>query len=502
VPSFSEIEHLDGGWRGTTRTIEKMHKLVAQGKLDRTMHKLATWLRRSLHQNDYEGHRQALFNFLDRNGLFQRDPNQIERIEHPLAAMEPVVEARIKGLDGWYKPGTLFVGDCDLYVIMGGTIAGLWGFPYAFKTIKTDSRRPDEFSHVYLLVAFPDKGLVPFDATVDGSSAGWEPNIPKERYKIWPEPPIEGTGVRLSGMGEIGYDFTYLPYESNRVDNDDATRPVRFEDVFPQNGQAKPKTIKQKAREVVSEAVEGVRQRQVYAQDFFDPINKYRRGTAMLPMNTGGELVRATPELPAAAEGDLELPNLRYFERRAEALPTERIPMDDQMRLKPIYNALPKGFISTNEFMSPTFPFARAVDVVEIDETRPLPDAGSLEGMGMIGATTEVAATKATTSIWDSIGSLATGLLSSAPKLITDTIMGRMQENLLNAQRKVLDAQARAQAAGLTLAQLQQREADAAAAAAGGKPWYKNPVVIVGGAAAGAFAAWKLFFSRPRAHRR
>lgn len=490
MPSFSTIERLDGGWRGTSRTIDKMHQLVAQGKLDPTMHKLATWLRRGLHPNDFEGHRQALFRFLDRHGLFQRDPNQIERIEHPIAAIEPVVRARAAGLNDWYKPHTLFVGDCDLYVVMGATIGGLWGFPYAFKTAKADSRRPDEFSHVYLLVAFPDKGLVPFDATIDNSYAGWEPSIPKERTKIWPEPVIEETGVRLSGMGSgLGYDFTYLPYKSDRVDNYDATRAIRFEDVFPQNGNGQAKTVKEKAREVVSEAVENVRQRQEYPQDFFDSVNKYRRGPAMLPLNTGGELVRATPELPAASEGDLELPDLTYFEHRADALPTERVPVDSQMRLSPIYHAPPRHFVNRAEFISPTFPFARSVDVVEIDETRVIPDAGSsLDGMRY-----GLGAPPPTPTIWDTIGSVATGLLSAAPKYIQDSITARLQQRVLDAQAKVLAAQASAaQAAGMLTSP----------PSGPSSPWYKSPVVIVGGVAAGAFAAWKMFFSRPRARRR
>jgi hypothetical protein len=513
VPSFSEIERIDGGWRGTKRTIDKMHHLVEQGKLDPTLHKLATWLRRGLHQNDFDGHRQVLWKFLVRCGLFQRDPFQIERIEHPLAAMQPVLEGRLAGLNDWHKPATLFVGDCDLYGVMANTIGGLWGFPYAFKTVKADKGRPDEFSHVYPLVLWPDQGFVAMDATVDESDIGWEPPIPAARAKLWPEPRIEDTGVSgLNGQGGsgLGFDFTYESSpEGGAMDvNFNRTRPVRLEDisraglapdlVMPNGHPAAPAaaaTLQSKAQDVVSRAMEKVRQRQVFPNDFELSAPMYRRGDPVLPRACADIPVRATPELPAT-------PGDGGFTDCPPTLPEAwmRIPPDSRIRPKPVYH-LPEPGISQHEFLSPTFPFARQVTMVEPNTVKPLPDAGgAMNGMGALGqdimtgaATVGSAAGAAAgaTSVWDSIAGIAGNLITAAGGVMSAKITADMQKRVLEAQQRVM--------AGGTVA-----APGAPVPAVYLEPFYTKPYFLVPAAVVGLYAGYKVaqtFMARPRRRR-
>lgn len=193
-----ETESLDRGYRGTSRTIDKMHLLVARGKLDPSIHKIATWIRLSVPQ-DYRGSTketaQAIFDWVRRNGIFQRDPFQIERIEHPIVSMQAVIEARRKGA---HRGRGLFVGDCDMYSIWVAVLGGLLGFQYAFETSKSDPRRPDEFSHVWSALLVGNEWL-PLDASTPGAKPGWRPPVPPDRITRWAEKPIEETMSGLNG---------------------------------------------------------------------------------------------------------------------------------------------------------------------------------------------------------------------------------------------------------------------------------------------------------------
>ncbi len=120
------VEGLDRGVVGTKATIEKMHKLVALGKLDPTFQKIATWIRTSVpsdRRGSGEATADAIFDWVAKHGIFQRDPFQIEKIEHPIEAMRPIIQARQAGK--YTGPG-LFVGDCDTFAIVTATLGVRW----------------------------------------------------------------------------------------------------------------------------------------------------------------------------------------------------------------------------------------------------------------------------------------------------------------------------------------------------------------------------------------
>ncbi len=181
------------GYHGTSRTIDLMHKLVQQAKLDPTMHRIATWIRASV-PGDARGSTkktaEAIFSFVKRHGLFQRDQFQVERIEHPISSMQSLVKARQAGID---TNGKLFAGDCDQFAIWVATLGGILGFQYAFETSKSDAGRPDEFSHVWsALLVGPD--WIAYDASTPQSFPNWRPPISgPDKFKRWAEKEIEGT---------------------------------------------------------------------------------------------------------------------------------------------------------------------------------------------------------------------------------------------------------------------------------------------------------------------
>jgi hypothetical protein len=198
------VEDLRRGVVGTKDTLERMHKLVALGKLDPTMQKIATWIRLQVpgdRRGSTKATADAVFYWVQKHGIFQRDPFQIEKIEHPIESMRPVIEARKAGT---YKGPGLFVGDCDTIAgVYTATLLGILGFQYAFETAKVDPDRPDEFSHVW------DAALIggewyPLDPSTKGAYPGWRPPVSGSKFARWPEKPIE-TVVKasdLSGMGD------------------------------------------------------------------------------------------------------------------------------------------------------------------------------------------------------------------------------------------------------------------------------------------------------------
>lgn len=179
-----------------------MHQLVALGKLDPTMQRIATWIRLGVPQDRRASTTAVLdriFWWVKKHGIFQRDPFQIEKIEHPIAAMRPIVEARMAGV---YKGPGLFVGDCDTIAgVYTAVLLGILGFHYAWETAKVDPQRPDEFSHVWV-AAYVNGDWYPLDPSTKSAKPGWRPPVAPELFARWPEKPIEDVvGGSMSGLG-------------------------------------------------------------------------------------------------------------------------------------------------------------------------------------------------------------------------------------------------------------------------------------------------------------
>lgn len=208
VSALSTVEGLERGVSGTEKTIERMHSLVQRAKLDPTIQKIA-YLIRSRNSSDPRGSgpqtANAIHNWVQRHGLFTRDPFQIEKIEDLVASMKPIIDARRAGVA---RGHALFTGDCDTFAMWVAALGGVLGFNYAFETVKVDADRPDEFSHVYTALRVGDDWY-PLDPSTRNATPGWRPPVPEDRLRRWPEQPIEdvvteGDMKRISGgmMGD------------------------------------------------------------------------------------------------------------------------------------------------------------------------------------------------------------------------------------------------------------------------------------------------------------
>ena len=222
----STVENLDRGVSGTSATLEKMHKLVALGKLDPTIQKIATWIRMSVPQ-DRRGKTtetaDAIFDWTRDHGIFQSDPFQIEKIEHPIEAMRAVIENRRNG--SYSGPG-LFVGDCDTFAVFVATLGGVLGFQYAFETAKVDAGRPDEFSHVWTSLLI-DGNWYPLDSSTPGAYPGWRPPVAPELLARWPEHPIEGV-IRGSDMNSFNRGLGDADNQASPLADVDASYPKDY----------------------------------------------------------------------------------------------------------------------------------------------------------------------------------------------------------------------------------------------------------------------------------
>lgn len=199
MPNRYTTEPLERGFSGTAKTIEIMHRLTALGKLDPSLQKFAYWIRAGTPQ-DARGSGKAMadsvFAWTRQHGIFTRDPFQIEKISHPLAAMRPVIELRRAGK---YRGPGLFTGDCAHYAVFVATLGGILGFQYAFETAKVDAQRPDEFSHVWAALLVGGQWY-PMDSSTPGVGPGWRPAVAPANFKRWGEKPIEEV-VGMAGLG-------------------------------------------------------------------------------------------------------------------------------------------------------------------------------------------------------------------------------------------------------------------------------------------------------------
>lgn len=153
---------IPAGLRGTRRTIREMHALVRLGVEDpRVAHLASQVLNGSVARRDYRGEAQALLSYVQHNIRYTRDPwtaGGLERVQHPLVTLA--------------RGGA----DCDCGSVLLASLASSVGFPYAFRTVGTDRRRPDDFAHVYVMLHVPDRGWTAADPSFE-QPLGWEPAV-------------------------------------------------------------------------------------------------------------------------------------------------------------------------------------------------------------------------------------------------------------------------------------------------------------------------------------
>jgi hypothetical protein len=500
----STVEGLDRGVVGTEATVKKMHKLVALGKLDPTFQKIATWIRAAV-QGDQRGATaataDAIFRWVKKHGIFQRDPFQIEKIEHPIEAMRPIIEGRRAGT---YRGPGLFVGDCDTFSIVTATLGGVLGFQYAFETAKVDPQRPDEFSHIWtsLLVDGDWRAL---DSSTRGATPGWRPPVEEKLFARWSEKPIEsvvgksemssfnnGLGDLVEDTGDVRspladvdteYPKDYIGYgiPKDFGSGPGVIPPGNYEDLqllVPHNTQIpsadlEPDMHMLKAAPTIdpSERIQSL-----YGQPD-DHGNPYYRGTDTPTPHVKVEKFFYPPgsrwNAPYGHDDVRYVRTGAHIQVKSPETPERqvRVNMGQPMLARRTVMVTPRRmpFGTMEGTMGDIDPETGILTFGSTPTVAPTPAAASTP-------TTQAAAT-AGKSVWDSISDIASSVFKAAGAIVPATMQKKIAETVAKATNKVT---------GQTVVGVEQVS-----------PWYTNPFVLGAGAlilGGGAYIAMK---SRP-----
>lgn len=157
------------GYLGTNKTVQHMQVLIRAGVKDFYVRQKAIdiLLARGVKPKDYLGEIKTLFEWVQGNIRYTKDPFRLEVLHSPRRMLE------------------LRAGDCDDMSILLGTMLEAIGHPVRLILTGPDPSRPRLFTHVYLEVFHKGRWL-PLDPTMP-HPMGWSPRtfvkkvIPIER---------------------------------------------------------------------------------------------------------------------------------------------------------------------------------------------------------------------------------------------------------------------------------------------------------------------------------
>ena len=151
------LGHIPRGYGGTLRTVEHMMALIRAGAKDFYVRQTAIdiLLEREVKPKDYLGEIKALFEWVQRNVRYTKDPFGVEVLHSARRMLE------------------LRAGDCDDMSILLSAMLESIGHPVRLVLSGPDPLRPRLFSHVYLEV-YHKARWIPLDATMP-YPMGWAP---------------------------------------------------------------------------------------------------------------------------------------------------------------------------------------------------------------------------------------------------------------------------------------------------------------------------------------
>lgn len=145
------------GYLGTQSTLKHIQALIRVGAKDFYVRQKAIdiLLEKAIQPKDYLGEIKALFEWVQRNVRYTKDPFRVEVLHSASRLLE------------------LRAGDCDDMTILLGSMLEAIGHPVRLVITGPDPLRPKLFSHIYLEV-FHKGRWIPLDATMP-YPMGWEP---------------------------------------------------------------------------------------------------------------------------------------------------------------------------------------------------------------------------------------------------------------------------------------------------------------------------------------
>jgi len=145
------------GYLGTQTTLKHIQALIRAGAKDFYVRQKAIdiLLEKAVKPKDYLGEIKALFEWVQHNVRYTKDPFRVEVLHSARRLLE------------------LRAGDCDDMTILLGSMLEAIGHPVQLVVTGPDPLRPKLFSHIYL-EAFHQGRWIPLDATMP-YPMGWEP---------------------------------------------------------------------------------------------------------------------------------------------------------------------------------------------------------------------------------------------------------------------------------------------------------------------------------------
>jgi Transglutaminase-like superfamily len=170
------------GLRGTQRTLQHIRSLIVEGAKDFSVRQKAIdilWAR-GVRPKDYLGEIKALFEWVQQNVRYTRDPYRVELLHSATRLLE------------------LRAGDCDDVTILLGAMLRSIGHPVRVVVVGPDPLRPRLFTHVYPEV-FHRGRWIALDATM-GHPMGWSPRaFTKRVISLERRPSMAHRAAYLSG---------------------------------------------------------------------------------------------------------------------------------------------------------------------------------------------------------------------------------------------------------------------------------------------------------------
>ncbi|HXH14320.1 MAG TPA: transglutaminase-like domain-containing protein [Alphaproteobacteria bacterium] len=184
TPAHVFLGRIPKGYAGTQRTIEYIKALIRAGAKDFYVRQKAIdiLLEKGVAPKDYRGEIKALFEWVQRNVRYTKDPFRVEVLHSARRLLE------------------LRAGDCDDMTILLGSMLEAIGHPVRLILTGPDPLRPRLFSHIYL-EAFHKGRWIPLDATMP-YPMGWAPRaLVKKTFAMERGPNMMAEDMELQGFG-------------------------------------------------------------------------------------------------------------------------------------------------------------------------------------------------------------------------------------------------------------------------------------------------------------
>lgn len=183
-PPEISLGKIPGGFRGTAKTLAHMRALIRQGVKDFYVRQKAIdiLLDSRIRPKDYLGEIKALFEWVQREVRYTKDPFRLEVLHSPRRLLE------------------LRAGDCDDMSILLGAMLEAVGHPVRLVIVGPDPTRPALFTHVYLEV-FHRGRWIALDATMPHGMGWAPPSFVKKVIPVARRTTMIAQDMDLQGLG-------------------------------------------------------------------------------------------------------------------------------------------------------------------------------------------------------------------------------------------------------------------------------------------------------------